>query len=111
MSDADESARMENGKNAGIIEAGGVCRAIFDLEAGLESVSTDVPRVTRRVVHLGAVERRARAGGVGDGEGVCGEGVQDSTGIVEELEGLVTGVSDCRRDLQVLQSIDVDVVD
>ena len=110
MSDADESVRMENGKNAGIIEAGGIRRTVFDLEAKTESVSTGIPRVTGQVIHLGAVERRARAVGVGDGEGVCGEGVQDSTGIIEEFEGLVAGVGDGRSNLQVLQSVDINAV-
>ena len=109
MGDADESARIENGKHAGIVKTGGVSRAIFDLEAETESVSIGVPRVTRWVIHLGAIERRARASRVGDCEGVLGEGAQDSTGIVEEPEGLVTGVGDDRGDLQVLQSIDVGV--
>jgi len=41
--------------------------------------------------------------------GVFGKGVQDSTGVVEEFEGLVASVNDGRCDLQVLQSIDIDV--
>jgi len=61
------------------------------------------------VIHLCAGERWARTGGICDGEGVLGEGAQDSTGIVEEFEGLVTGVGDGRGDLQVLQSIDINV--
>jgi len=60
-----------------------------------------------RVVYLGAVERRARATGIGDAEGVLWEGAQDPTGVLEELEGLVTGVGDGRGDLQVPQSIDL----
>jgi len=61
------------------------------------------------VIHLGALERRARTRGFGDGEGVLGEWVQGPTGIIEKLEGLVTGVGDGHGDLQVLQSIDIDV--
>jgi len=61
------------------------------------------------VIHQCAGERWAGAGGVGDGEGVLGEGVQDTSGIVEELEGLVTGVGDGGGDLQVLQSVDIDI--
>ena len=60
------------------------------------------------MIHLCADERWARVRGVGDGEGILGEGIQDSAGIVEKFEGLVTGISDGRGDLQVLQSIDVD---
>ena len=33
MSDTDGSARCENGENAGIIKASGVCGAKLDLEA------------------------------------------------------------------------------
>ena len=68
-----------------------------------------VCRVTRRVMYLGAVEQRRRASGVGNTEGVPWEGVQDSPGIVEEFECLVTGVENCCGDLQVLQSVDIDV--
>jgi len=46
---------------------------------------------------------------MGDGERVLRKGVQDPTRIVEEFEGLVTGVDDCRGDLQVLQSVDIGV--
>jgi len=59
------------------------------------------------VIYLGTVERRAGASGIGDAEGVLGEGVQDPTRVFEELEGLVTGVGDGRGDLQVPQSIDL----
>ena len=61
------------------------------------------------MIYLGAIERRGRASGIGDDERVLGEGAQDTTGIVEEFEGLVTGVGDSRGDLQVLQPINVDV--
>jgi len=61
------------------------------------------------VSHLCTDEGRTRAKGIGDGEGILGEGVQDSTGIVEKFEGLVTGIGDGRGDLQVLQSVNVDV--
>jgi len=61
------------------------------------------------VIYLGTVERRAGANSTGDAEGVLREGVQDSTGVFEELEGLVTGVGDGRGDLQVPQSIDLGV--
>ena len=52
-------------------------------------------------------ERRARTSGVGDAEGVLGERVQDPTGIVEEFQGLVTGVGDGCGHLQVLQPEDI----
>ena len=64
-------------------------------------------QVTRQVLYPGTNERRTRADGVGDAEGVLGEGVQDTTRIVEEFEGLVTGVDDGRDDPQVLQSVDI----
>jgi len=66
-------------------------------------------QVNRRVIHPCADEGRARARGVSDGEGILGEGIQDSTGIVEKFEGLITGIGDGRGDLQVLQSVNVDV--
>lgn len=47
--------------------------------------------------------------GTGDAEGVLGEGVQDSTGVVQKLEGLPASVYDGRSDLEVPHSIDVDV--
>ena len=72
-------------------------------------MSTQVYRITRRFIHLCAGEQWARARGIGDGERILREGVQDSTGIVEKFEGLVTGVGDGRGDLQVLQPIDIDV--
>jgi len=72
-------------------------------------MSTRVCWVTRQVVYLGAIERRARASGVGDREGVLGEGVQGATGIIEKLESLIPDVNNSRGDLQVLQSFDVDV--
>lgn len=71
-------------------------------------MSTHVSRVNRRVIYLGAIERRARASGTGDVEGALGEGAQDSTGIIEEFQGLGTGVGDGCGDHQVLQSIDLD---
>ena len=63
------------------------------------------------MIHLGAFERRARTREIGDIEGVLREGVQGPTGVIEKLEGLVTGVGDGRGDLQVFQSIDVDAGD
>ena len=57
------------------------------------------------------VERGSRASAIGDAEGVFGEGAQDATGIVEEFESLVAGVGNGRGNLQVFQSIDLDVGD
>lgn len=102
MSDVDGSSGGKNCENAGIIEAGGVCQAVFGLGVKTESVSTCVCLVARLVIYLGAAERRARPTGVSDAESVLGEGVQDSAGIVEEFEGLVTGVGNGRGHLQVL---------
>ena len=70
-----------------------------------------VCREIRRVIYLGAVEQGARSSGIGDNEAVFGEGAQDSTGIVEEFEGLVAGVNNGRGDFQVFQTIDFDVRD
>jgi len=56
-------------------------------------MSTQVRQVNGRVIHLCAGERWARARGIGNGEGVLGEGVQDSTGVVKEIESLVAGVT------------------
>ena len=81
MSDIDRNTRSENSENAGIIEPGGVCGTVFDLEADTVSMSTGF-NVTRRVIYLGAVKRRARAGGIGDAEAVLGKRMQDSAGIV-----------------------------
>ena len=109
VSDVDGNARIENSEHAGVIEARSVRRDVLDLQAETESMSTGVRPVTIRVVYLGAMERRARASGIGNVETVLGEGVQDSTRIVEELESPVTGVGDGYCDLQVLQSTDVDI--
>ena len=65
--------------------------------------------MTRRVIYPGTNELRARASGIGDAERVLGEGVQDTTGVIEELEGLVAGVDDGRGDPQVLQSVYIGV--
>ena len=111
MSDIERSARSENGEHAGIIEAGGVFGAVLDLETGTESVSTRVRQITGRVIHPGTGERGARATGIGDTESIFGEGIQGTTGIVEEFESLVTSVGDGRGDLQVLQTIDLGVGD
>ena len=107
MSDIDKGTRGENGKSAGIAEVSGVLGAVLDLEAEARNISTQVRQVTKRVIYLGTIELRARASGISDAEGVLGEGVQDSTGIVEKFEGLVTGVEDGRGDHQVLQSVDM----
>ena len=61
------------------------------------------------MAHLCTAERQMGATGIGDGEGTLGEEVQDSTGIVEEFEGLTTGVDDGGSDLELLQFIDTDV--
>lgn len=75
----------------------------------IESVSALVCQVTRGAVHLGAIERRVKASGIGNGEGVLREGAQDSSGVVEEFDGLTAGVDDGCGDPQVLQPVDIDV--
>jgi len=108
MSNIDGSASSENGEGAGGVKARGVCGVVIDLEAETESVSAGVCQATH-IIYLGAVEQRARASGISDDEGVLGEGAQGSAGVVEEFEGLVTGVNNGRCDLHVLQSIDIDI--
>ena len=108
MSDIDGSARSENGKNVGIAEASSVFGAELDLETEAKSVNTQILRGRQTgVIYPGTIERRASASGISDAKGIFGERVQDSTGIVEEFQGLVTGVGDGRGDLQVLQPVDV----
>lgn len=109
VSDVDGSPRIKNGEHVGVIEASGVRRNVLDLEVETESVSAGVRRVTRRMIYLCAVERWARASEVGNIEGVLGEGVQDSTRIVEKFDSPITDVGDGCCDFQVLQSNDVDV--
>jgi len=109
MGDIDGSARSENGGNGGVVQASGVHGAELGLKRGTEGMRIHTRRVTRRVIYLGAVERRAGASGIGDDERVLGEGVQDTAGIVEKFEGLVTSVGDSRGDLQVPQPIDVGI--
>lgn len=106
MRDVDRGARRENCGNARVCEASGVRRAVLGLEAETEIFSTHIYRVTKHAIYLGAVESRARSSGISDAESVLGEGVQDPAGIVEEFEGLISGVGDSRGNLQVLQSID-----
>ena len=108
VGDIDGSARSENGGNARLIKPSGVLGAVLGLEAEQNALA-HVFVGYGRVIYLGAVERRARARGIDDGESVLGEGVQDATGIVEKFEGLVSSVGDSRCDLQVLQPINVDI--
>ena len=105
MNDIDGSARRENSVSAGIVEASGVRGAVIDLEAETTSVSAQVCQVTRRVIHPGTYERRVRASGIGDGEGVLGEGMQDPAGIFQEFDCLAPSVDNGRNDLHVLRSI------
>jgi len=106
MSNIDGSPRSENGESAGVIKASGVRGAELGLE---ENMSVYVCQATGCEIYLGTFEQRVRPGAIGNAEGVLGEGVQNSTGIVEEFESLVTGVDDGCGDLQVLQPIDVDI--
>ena len=111
MGDIGGNAGGEDGENVGISKASGVCGAVLDLGPDPESVSTHMVARYRVWIYLGAVERGARASGIGDYEGVFGERAQDPTGIFEELDSLVAGVDDGRGDSQVLQSINLDVWD
>ena len=85
MSDVGGNPRSKNSENARIIKASGVRGTVLDLETGMESIRAHVFQATRWVIYLGAVERGARTIGIGDGETVFWEGVQNSTGIVEEF--------------------------
>jgi len=105
VSDIDFLARIKNDVGAFIVEAGGVFGAVFHLEADTESISAQVCRASRRETHPCTIERRLRAGVTGDRERVLGEGTQDSTGIFEELQWLVTVVGNGRDDIHILRSI------
>ena len=109
MSDIDGSARVENGEDAGIIKACGIRGAVLGLGTEAESMSTRVCMANRRAIYHCTVEQWVRTSGISDVEGVPREGVQNTTRIIEEFEGLVAGVDDGRGDFQVLQSIDIDV--
>ena len=98
----------EDSENIGTVETCGICGAVLDLVAETESVSIHVCHVTGRVIYLGPDKRGAGANGIGDTEAVLREGIQNSTRVIEELEGLVTNVCDGCGDLQVLRSIDPD---
>jgi len=101
MSDVDGSTRSDNGENTGVVKASGISGTVVDLEAETEGMSAGVYQVTRMIYHGTVKPWVARASGAGDNEGVLGKGVQDSTGVVEEFEGLVASVDDGRCDLQV----------
>ena len=69
----------------------------------------------RGVLHLRCVvevldahtsEGRAGAVAGGDDECVGGEGMQSAAGVVEELEGLVSGVGEDGDDLEFLDTVD-----
>jgi len=105
VNDIGGSARRENNVSAGIAEASGVRGAVIDLEAETTSVSAQVCQVTRRVIHHGTYERRVRASGIRDGEGVLGDGMQDPAGIFQEFDCLAPSVGNSRDDLHVLRSI------
>jgi len=107
MSDVDRSTRSENGENAGVVKASSVSGTVVHLEVETESMNAGVCQVTRMIYHGAVKPWAARASGVGDNEGVLGKGAQDSSGVVEEFEGLIASVDDGRCDLQVLESIDI----
>jgi len=109
MSDIDRCTRSENGENAGVAKASSVSGTVVDLEVETESMSAGVFQATQMIYHGAVKPWAARASEVGDNKGVLGKGVQDSTGVIEEFEGLVASVDDGRCDLQVPQSIDIDV--
>ena len=110
MGNVDGGAGSENGESAGIINASGV----FGAEMGLEPKTNKrehhmLAGSAREVIYPGANERRARASRIGDAEGVLGEGVQGTAGVIEEFERLVAGVDDGRGDPQLLQSVYIGV--
>ena len=109
MDDVDRSARSENREYTGFIKLGGICGVVLDLEAGTESMNTYVYQVTGSATYLCTSEERTGASDICDVEAILGEGAQNSTGIVEEFEGPIAGVGDRRGDLQVLQSVNLDV--
>ena len=72
-------------------------------------MSICVCRLNEQVIYHYTDERWSEASAVGDVEDVGGEAAKDPTGFIEEFDGLVTDVGNGHSDLQVLQSIDVDV--
>ena len=62
--------------------------------------------LARRVLNPYTSETGSGTAASGDGEGVSRKGVEDTVGVVEELEGLIAGVSERGDDLQVLDTID-----
>lgn len=72
-------------------------------------MSTQAWQATRGAIYHAANKRWTEASGIGDVEAVLGEVVQDPTRVVEEFDGLITGIDDGRGDLQVRQSVDIDV--
>lgn len=72
-------------------------------------MSTRVCRLSGRGIYHHPHERRARASGTSYSEGVRRVGAQDTTGIVEDFEGVVTGVGESRGDLDVSYPVDIDV--
>ena len=61
------------------------------------------------MIYHGTFEQRVGAGGAGDAECVLGEGVQDSTGVSKEFEGLITDVGNGGGDFQVRHSVNLEV--
>ena len=92
VSDFGGTARGEDDVNIGVPKTSSIFWTELGLGGETESISARVYQMTRRVTHPGTTERRARTRRIGDGEGVLGEGVQNSTGIFEELDLLVTVV-------------------
>ena len=109
MYDVVGTPSNENDVSIGIIETSGIFGVVLDLDTETESISTRIFQIKRCVIHSGAIEGRLRATGIGDGKRVRGEGVQGSTWILEEFERLAPIVDDGRGDLQVPQSVDVNV--
>ena len=107
MSDIRGSARNEDSEDTGVIKADGVFGAGLG-SGNLKHEYARLPGKETGGLHW-AIEQGARASGIDDSEGVLGEGTQDPTGIFEKFEGLATGVGGGRGDLQVLQSVDLNV--
>lgn len=107
MSDIDGISWSESGESVGIVETSGARGVVVGLGLKTRSISTRVCQISRRAVHRVTAKRRAKARGIGDGDGAPVGGIQDSTGVVEGFEGPATGVDNGSDDLQILQSIDV----
>lgn len=85
MFNVDRRARGENGERARVVRGDGL---------------------RRHILRLNTSEGRSNTSITGDGEAVGGQLGERATGVVEELQGLITGVDESSDHLQVVHTID-----